>query len=258
MKQKCIAFVLLVVLIVLPAQTRATAQQRVFWITYRSSTGPAGTSFAYALDQFQALHPDVRVEFTQEPDAQWRAEDQQFIESDDVPDIFEPNLGTGLLGTYVRAGFLTDLTPIASQRGWTGILNPTLQLIGRYDEQGIMGSGNLYGVATTGSFMGVYYNKNLFAQYGLDVPTSLEEFEQIADVFLAAGITPLTLGVADGLLDLNLYELMLYEADRAFVTNLQMFQGEVNFHGHDFTFGIEKLAEHFSRGYYGPDPLSVN
>ncbi len=258
MKQKCVAFVLLIVLIVLPAQAHATAQQRVFWITYRSSSGPVGASLAYALERFQQLYPDVEVRFTQEPDEQWRAQDQGFMEADEVPDIFEPNTGTGMTGTYVRAGFLTDLTPIAEQRGWTGILNPTLQTVCRYTEQGIIGSGNLYGVITSSSFMIVYYNQNLFEQYGLDVPTSLEEFEQVADVFLAAGITPLTLGVADGLLDLNLYELMLYEADRAFVTNLQTFQGAVNFHGHEFTFGVEKLAEHFSRGYYGPDPLSVN
>lgn len=39
-------------------------------------------------------------------------------------------------------------------------------------------------------YVTVYYNKELFAKYGVQVPTTLAEFEAVLDTFVAAGVTP--------------------------------------------------------------------
>jgi raffinose/stachyose/melibiose transport system substrate-binding protein len=90
------------------------------------------------------------------------------------------------------------------------------------------------------------------------VPTTLEEFEAAADVFVKAGVTPLTIGAVDKWpVTQNFYELALYKADRSFINNYMTFQNDVDFHGAEFTFAATKLAEQFKKGYYGANATGV-
>jgi raffinose/stachyose/melibiose transport system substrate-binding protein len=180
------------------------------------------------------------------------------LNSDDVPDVMEVNKGNGTAGQYASAGLLTNLTEVAEERGWTDVLPPSIQTTCRYDENGLMGAGDLYGITTYGEFVMVYYNKDMFEEYGLAVPTSLEEFEAVADAFVEAGIVPLTLGASDVWpATHNWYELVLYGADRDFINAFELFQGDVDFHGEALTFGTEKFAEHIEKGYYGDNATGV-
>ncbi len=121
-----------------------------------------------------------------------------------------------------------------------------------------MGSGPLYGITTYGEFVMVYYNKDMFTEYGLDVPTTLAEFEAVADAFVEAGVTPISLGASSVWPQTqNFYELVLYEADRDLIEAYQLFKDDVDFQGPEFTFGAEKFAEHIARGYYGNNANGV-
>ena len=52
-------------------------------------------------------------------------------------------------------GLLTDLTDVATTRGWDTKLAPSLQTTARYDDKRVLGSGRWYGVRTTASSAGV-------------------------------------------------------------------------------------------------------
>ena len=238
---------------------RAFAQERTLKLWYYEPADNAmGISWAYALEQFQAMHPDVKVEFEEKSFEQIQETGMMILNSNEVPDVMEINKGNATAGLYASSGLLTDLSQVAEERGWLDVLSPSIQTTCRYDENGIMGSGNLYGVTTYGEFVMVYYNKDMFAQYGIEVPTSLEEFEAAADKFVAAGITPLTLGASDiWPATHNFYELVLYKADRDLISNFEFLTGDVDFHGEAFTFGAEKFAEHVQKGYYGDNATGV-
>jgi raffinose/stachyose/melibiose transport system substrate-binding protein len=238
---------------------RALAQERTLKLWYYEPADNAmGISWAYALEQFQAMHPDVKVEFEEKSFEQIQETGMMILNSNEVPDVMEINKGNATAGLYASSGLLTDLSQVAEERGWLDVLSPSIQTTCRYDENGIMGSGNLYGVTTYGEFVMVYYNKDMFAQYGIEVPTSLEEFEAAADKFVAAGITPLTLGASDVWpATHNFYELVLYKADRDLISNFEFLTGDVDFHGEAFTFGAEKFAEHVQKGYYGDNATGV-
>ena len=81
--------------------------------------------------------------------------------------------------------------------GWDDQLAPSLQTTAKYDENGIMGSGNWYGVPNYGEYVEVYYNKDVFAAAGLEVPTTLDEFEDVLAAFAAQGVTPLAESAAE-------------------------------------------------------------
>ncbi|NLX09160.1 MAG: extracellular solute-binding protein [Chloroflexi bacterium] len=225
---------------------------------YEPADSAMGISWAYAMEQFQELHPDVTVEFEEKVFEQIQETGMMLLNSNEVPDVMEINKGNATAGLYASSGLLTDLSQAAEEQGWLDILSPSILTTCRYDENGIMGSGNLYGVTTYGEFVMVYYNKDMFAEYGVEVPTTLEEFEAVADTFVEAGIVPLTLGASDlWPATHNFYELVLYQADRDLISNFQFLTGDVDFHGEAFAFGAETFAAHVEKGYYGDNATGV-
>jgi raffinose/stachyose/melibiose transport system substrate-binding protein len=218
---------------------------------YEKEDSAMGISWADAQADFQAAHPDVTIDFELKTFDQIQQTGQMILNSDDVPDVMEINKGNATAGLYAKQGLLTDLTDVATERGWDKILSPSIQTTSRYDANGIMGSGPLYGVTTYGEFVMVYYNKDMFAKYEVEVPTNYDEFVAAADKFVAAGVTPIALGALDKWpVTQNFYELALYKADRDFVNKYELFQGDVDFHGPEFTFAAETLADQFKKGYY--------
>lgn len=254
-----LAITLIVTISGTSAQPRARAQGSTLKIWYYEGADNAmGISWGHAQEMFKAAHPDVTIEFEEKSFEQTQETGMMVLNSDEVPDVMEINKGNATAGLYSSSGLLTDLTAVAEERGWLDILSPSIQTTCRYNEQGIMGSGNLYGITTYGEFVMVYYNKDMFEEYGVAVPTSLEEFEAAADKFVEAGIVPLTLGAGDiWPATHNFQELMLYKADRELINNFQFLTGDVDFHGEAFTFGAEKFAEQVEKGYYGDNATGV-
>ncbi|MBN1888365.1 MAG: extracellular solute-binding protein [Thermoflexales bacterium] len=237
-----------------PTTAPKPAEQRVFKVWhYEAADSAMGASWDDALKDFQAKYPDVKVEFELKTFDQIQQTAQMILNSAEAPDAMEINKGNATAGLYAKQGLLTDITAEATKRGWDKIMSPSIQTTCRYDTNGIMGSGPLYGVTTYGEFVMVYYNKDMFAKQGVKVPTSLEEFEAVADSFVKAGITPIAIGALDKWpVTQNFYELALYKADRDFVNKYELFQGDLDFHGPEFTFAAERLNEHFKKGYYLP------
>ena len=249
---RLLPFVLASLMLVLSFASVHAQDQQTFTIWYYEGADSAmGQSWADALADFQAMHPDVTVNFELKTFDQIQQTGQMILNSDSAPDVMEINKGNATAGLYAKQGLLTDLTDVAAQRGWDQLMSSSIQTTSRYDENGIMGSGPLYGVTTYGEYVMVYYNKDMFAQYNIEVPTTLDEFNAAADAFVAAGITPIALGAADKWpVTQNFYELALYQADRDFVNGYELFQGDFDFHDPAFTSAAEELAQQFQKGYY--------
>ncbi len=225
---------------------------------YEPADNAIGAAWGKAMEDFQAANPDVTIEFELKTFEQIQQTAQMILNTNDVPDVMEINKGNATAGLYARQGLLTDLTNVAAERGWDDLLGTSLQTTARYDERGVMGSGPLYGITTYGEFVMVYYNKDVFAEYGLEIPTTLAEFEAVADTFVEAGVTPIALGASSVWPQTqNFYELVLYEADRDLIEAYQLFKDDVDFQGPEFTFGAEKFAEHIAKGYYGNNANGV-
>ena len=90
------------------------------------------------------------------------------------------------------------------------------------------------------------------------IPTTLEEFNAIADAFVAEGIVPITVGGADGwTLTHNWQELVLYKQTREGISNFQFLTGDVDFHDEAFTFGTSEFERQIQAGYYGDNANGV-
>ena len=248
-----------------PAATATTAPQnggtkKVFKVWhYEAADSAMGISWDGVLKDFQAAHPDVDVQFELKTFDQIQQTAQMILNSPDAPDVLEINKGNATAGLYAKQGLLTDITAVATQHGWDKLLPSSIQTTCRYNENGIMGSGPMYGITDYGEFVMVYYNIDMFAKYGVKVPTTYDELSAAADTFVKAKVTPFALGGLDKWpVTQNFYELALYKANRDFINKYELFQGDVDFHGPEFTYAAEELANQVKKGYYSANATGTS
>ncbi|MDR0601653.1 MAG: extracellular solute-binding protein [Treponema sp.] len=95
------------------------------------------------------------------------------------------NWGGMLGGFYAENDLIYDLKDYAAVNGWDKIFNGGALSLCTLD-------GKLAGYPTSFNVMGIYYRKDTFARYGLEVPKTFEEFEQVCATLKRNGITPIT------------------------------------------------------------------
>lgn len=148
---------------------------------------------------FTAKHPNVTVDETYRTLDADKTATLAALNAGAGPDIVTANNGETEMGPMVRAGQLVNLSPYSATYGWEkNYLSPSLWARAKYTADGkTFGEGNLYGVPLYGELVGVYYNKDLFAKYGVAVPKTLGDFEKAAQTFKNAGVVPIAYGAAE-------------------------------------------------------------
>ncbi|MDX8361312.1 ABC transporter substrate-binding protein [Cytobacillus sp. IB215316] len=152
-------------------------------------------------EAFMEEYPEVEVEYTvTASDDVYKQLMQSRLAAEDV-DLF-PNLSGFILSPqewspgaekpnwqqWIEAGQIADLT------GESFLDNYNASDI----ENGGMFDGKVYGVPVgTTAFTGLYYNKDIFADHGLEVPTTWDEFINVLDTLQDNEVTPLAFAGKD-------------------------------------------------------------
>ena len=238
------------------AEEGADAKTLTLW-HYEAPTSAMGIAWNKAIETFKSSHPGVEVKFEEKGFEQIQQNAQMILNSDSAPDIMEYNKGNATAGLLSKQGLLTDLSEEAKKRGWDTKLSPSLQTTARYDADGIMGSGNFYGVPNYGEYVMVYYNKDLLDKYKLAVPATLDELTEVMDTFVRNKVTPLAVAGAEYPAQQIFYELALSKSDRAFIDDYQLYKNKVDFKGPQFTYGAQTFADWVGKGYISKDSASI-
>ncbi|MQA85317.1 MAG: extracellular solute-binding protein [Streptosporangiales bacterium] len=225
---------------------------------YEAPNSAMGVAWAEAIKQFEATHPGVKVKVEAKGFEQIQKTAPMVLNSSEAPDIMEYNKGNATAGLLSKQGLLTDMTAEVTERGWDKLLSPNLQTTSRYDARGVMGSGNWYGIPNYAEYVMVYYNKDMFDEHSVKVPTTLEEFTAAMDTFVEEGITPLSVGGKEYPAQQILYQLALSRADRAWVDNFQRYTGKVNFHDAAWTYGATTFADWVKKGYIAKNSAGID
>ena len=143
-------------------------------------------------DQYMAANPNVTIEITVLENEAFKTKLTTVMQSGEPPDVFQ-SWGGGVMNEYAEAGLLQDITPALDADGgaWRATFSPGA--LGVYAFE-----GKSYGVPRDMGMVGFWYNKDLFAQAGIDAPPAtwtklLEDVQKLKD----AGITPIALGAGD-------------------------------------------------------------
>jgi raffinose/stachyose/melibiose transport system substrate-binding protein len=228
---------------------------KVWW--YEAPGSAYQIAWDQAIKDLKQAHPGLTVQFSLKTFNQMQQSASMILNSGNVPDVMEYNKGNATTGLLSRQGLLTDLTPQATQYGWGKLLSPGLQVTSKYDSRGVMGSGNWYGVSDYAEYLTVYYNKSMFAHYGIAVPTTFAQFTAAMDKFAKAGVTPLANAGNDYAAMQYLYELELSKATAQDVTNYERYTGPVDFHGAAWTYAANTFQSWVNKGYIAKNSVGL-
>jgi len=157
-----------------------------------STKDPALSDWQKMADDYMAEHPNVNIEITVLENEAFKTKLTTVLQSGNPPDIFQ-SWGGGGLSEQIDAGLLKNITADLDADGgaWRNTFAPGALAV-------FSDNGENYGVPWDMGMVGWWYNKDLFAQAGIEkTPETWDEF--LADVQLLkdAGITPISLGEGD-------------------------------------------------------------
>jgi raffinose/stachyose/melibiose transport system substrate-binding protein len=156
------------------------------WWHITSDPGPHQDAWQKMADDYMADHPNVTINITILDNESFKSKLPTVMQADDPPDLFQ-SWGGGVMNEFAEAGLLRDITPEIKGE-WGDSFGAGALAVYAYN-------GKQYGVPWDMGMVGFWYNKDLFAEAGIDAPPEtwselLEDVQTLKD----AGITPIALG----------------------------------------------------------------
>jgi raffinose/stachyose/melibiose transport system substrate-binding protein len=188
---------ILALLIVAPALFAAGAQEEstdegatISWWALSSGGGDMARQELReeAIADFEAANPGVTVELTMLENEAFKQRVQVAIQGGDPPDIFH-SWGGGVMVEYAQAGMLRDVTDFVEDNLADRIGGGALGVYG-YD-------GRYFGAPYDMGAFGVWYNRAIFDEVGVDVPETWSELLDVVQAVKDAGYIPIALGAGD-------------------------------------------------------------
>jgi len=209
--------------------------------------------FQKSFERFQELHPNVTIEVSAIPFEDMLRTFPLALDAGTGPDI---SMSLPLESTTfpaANAGHLLELSQIAEERGW----------LEKYDTKALevnnRGLGGIYGFPYEWTAVGVYYNKEIFNQLGLEPPESFEEFEQQLATIKETGLTPISVGARDGWpLDHVWQQLVHTNVDYSVLRALEDKDPTASYEDPALIEAAEKVLEWTQKGYLDPNMLSTS
>ncbi|MDC7235419.1 MAG: extracellular solute-binding protein [Spirochaetales bacterium] len=168
-------------------------QETLSFITWR---GDDSAAYDLIIENFEAANPNIKVNVeyfkggtTYDGIVTTRGMGGEL-------DFYAAQPG-GQLAAYVQSNFALDVT----DQPFVDRVLPGAKAAATYD-------GVTYGVSQATSTMCVFYNKEIFAEYNLEIPTTWDEFIAICDTLQSNGVTPLVAGLSQHYIAQNFYKMM--------------------------------------------------
>ncbi len=137
---------------------------------------------------FEEANPCITVDFQAFVNTEYNQILQTGLTGSDGPDVAQVR-SYGLLQPLVEGGNLVPLDDVVPE-------------VSEFDETILAGAlgredGQVYGVPFASQTLQMYYNVGIFEEHGLEEPTTWEEFVELNDTLVEAGVTPMSVGGLD-------------------------------------------------------------
>lgn len=178
------------------ATTASAATEITFWTmnTRQNAVEPI-------VEAFNAENEDIKVTASFYDTDGIKDACKVAASSDTLPDMWF-NWGGNLGSFYTDNGKTYDLTDYAEANGWNDKFTSASLDLCTFD-------GKLSGYPTSYNVIGVYYNKNIFDECGIEVPTTFEEFEAACATLKENGYTPMCAAGLNGWHVMRWVELLI-------------------------------------------------
>ncbi len=160
------------------------------------------------------------------------------------------NWGGALGQYYVDNGVTYDLTNYAAEHNWENEINGgALSLVNL--------GGQVSGFPTSFNVIGIYYRTDIFEECGLEIPTTIEEFDNVCATLKEKGYTPLTTAGLNGWHVMRLVEQFIEaEAGKEEHDKLQELSADWNCDA--VIKGLERYQSYCENGYFPDGFVTAN
>lgn len=148
--------------------------------------------------EFEKKYPNVTINRNAKSFTNLKDTLKLALSGNNPPDVVEANQGYPDMGAFVQAGILQPLDSYARKYGWKSRYPKTLLDLNSFTGNGkTFGSGKLYGISQTGEIVGIYYNKKLLSDLGMDTPKTWSQLTGDLAKIKKAGQLPIMFGNKD-------------------------------------------------------------
>ncbi len=138
-----------------------------------------------AVERFKKDNPNVSVEVVAAENDPYKTKLKVAMGSGEAPDLFH-SWGGGWLEAFVKEGMVLDITDQLNKDNWRNNYFPAALSMTKF-------GGKDYGIAYDLGVVPVYYNKELFKKYNVEVPKTYSEFLKAVKTFKDNNIIPISI-----------------------------------------------------------------
>lgn len=198
-------------------------------------------------DVFEEEHPGITVEFEAFQNTEYNQILTTGLAGSDGPDV--PMVRAyGQLQPNVEAG---QLEPIDGDVDGLDAIAPSV-IAGAKGKA----DGKTYAVPLATQTLQMFYNKQIFKEHGLEVPTTWAEFIDVQEKLLAAGITPMALGAKDDWILPIFADIVGSARYGGSEFEQKVLSGETDFNDPDYVASLGIITE--LQKYLTPDVVGVS
>lgn len=199
---------------------------------------------------FNEKYPDVTVETDIKTSDQYYNLLQTAMQAGETPDLFWTHgLKTSHYESFIKAGYCMDLTNIVDFSLYDG--TNAMKVI-------TLDDGKVYSTPTAVTDgRCVYYNKDIFEELNLAVPTTFSEFEAVLTAIAETDYTPLAFAGSDAWAIIFQLEPVLNGMSLDYVQEYEQ-NGYVEVNDDRVVAAYDKMLEWADKGYYGNGYLGVD
>lgn len=190
----------------------------------------------------------IKIDFQISPDAQWRDLIKVKLDSGEATDIICVDTPINLASSTKMSQYCSDLT----DQAWMSRMTPAAV-------SAVSENNKSYGITFPGPKMWFFvYNKTIFKNLGLSIPTNYQEFKKLCQTILDSGVTPIYECTTNGWHQV----LPLFETGGLYLQSDENIYDELNANKKDLNdipellTIIKQVNECAELGYYGNDYLS--
>ena len=197
-----------------------------------------------AIERFHELAPSIQVDRQS-----YRFNAGSYLLDEQPPDVLLMWNGDQL-SSAASHGLLADVSEVWTEGNFTELYGRRFRDISRFD-------GTLRFVPSGFSWSGIYYNKEVFEQFGLEPPETWEEFIRICDTLLANGITPMSLAGQNSFISIYWFDYLNLRLNGP-EFHRDLIAGRVEFHDPRVAQVWELWKSLLDRGYFVERPGSTS
>lgn len=246
--KKLLAFLVLVAM-AFSMLSFASAEEQVeitFWHQFTDNT-----VFDDIAAAFMEANPNIKINCVSIKTQDMNTTLKMALTSGTGPDIFYYDSGPGYMGALADAGLLLPLDSYCEEYGWKDKLAGwALTACER--------KGQLWGIASEYEMLCVWYNRAIFEQLGVEVPTTYDEFVAICEKAKEAGIIGLGLDDMEQWPGYH-YESLFFGAfgGHELATRVLNLEEENGWNQPEFAAGLDALRALVENGYTSDFPNGI-